>query len=1084
MQSFDLETHLTQPGLLTPPIVCGSIAGESPGSERILPPDEALAVFRELLTGDDVITGANVAYDMGCSSAADPTLLPIIFKAYAENRVYDLLIGQTLDSIAKGYLHKEGIWDPTTRGWLCDARGRKTNRYSLFTCVRLNLGRTDAKANDFWRLRYAMLENVPLTQWPVDAVQYPKDDVRNGVDVTLYQLANLENLHNMREQAETAFALHLGAIWGLRTDQTRYDALSSKVDEIHDVYTARFQKVGWIKPDGTENSSAVKRAIATAYGATGVCARCNGSGRVRPVKVTACRGPKVKNRYAGCGGPSCKTCGGRGTIDALGNEIICRVVEGTGCDGTGLDLSTAPALPRADKGGVKTDRDALMESGDEELFEYGANESEKIHTTYLPWLTGGLSHPINLKPDVLKATGRTSYDMIQQFPRVSALGNHGCAGSSCEWCKGIGVVGKKSDPCPGSPIWGPRACIRARPGRVFCSVDYSAIELCTLAQVCLYTVGGSHMADKINASKDPGRLHTAFAAQMIGLSEDEMVRRVKDGDKKAKDYRQAAKCFHPDTEVLTRNGWRRIADVTYGDEVAACRPCDEKAVEIVWQKPTKLTRRDAGELVHLENEGIDLRVTPDHRMLGFKTNGEWVVTTPEEFGKGRVRGWKNAGTWNGGSREVDERILRLAVAVQADGYVTGRRYAFNLKKIRKIDRLRGHLDPSEYVLKPTGKSASRITLCRETSALIAELLTPGKTIPWWWLELTTYLRWAALEEVEFWDGHRGPKSQAYTYSSGVRENIDVVQALASITDRKTRVKRVKSVWRLTVRRNSHTRGGLVKKRLAPYSGEVFCISVPESFILVRDRGVPVIVGQCANFGFPGGMGSAKLVLTKRKKSEGETKNDDGRKYAGIRFCILLGGKRECGTEKITTWKNRTYPPVCKACVEIVEHTLKPAWFAAWPEMRHYFEWVKKQIDQYGWVPCFGPQDENGKPTIERVRGGVDFTNGANNGFQALAGDGGKAAFRALVREAYLDESSPLFGARFPLWLHDESIAELWRHNAHIAGPRQAVVMVREMRRYTPNVWVVAEPALMEYWYKEAEPVYDADGRLTLWEPQT
>jgi hypothetical protein len=151
-------------------------------------------------------------------------------------------------------------------------------------------------------------------------------------------------------------------------------------------------------------------------------------------------------------------------------------------------------------------------------------------------------------------------------------------------------------------------------------------------------------------------------------------------------------------------------------------------------------------------------------------------------------------------------------------------------------------------------------------------------------------------------------------------------------------------------------------------------------------------------------------------------------------------------------------------------------------MKQYFEWVKKQIDRYGWVPCFGPKDENGNPTIERIRGGVDFTNGANNGFQALASDGGKAAFRALVREAYLDEGSPLYGARFPLWLHDESIAELWRHNAHIAGPRQAEVMVREMRRYTPDVWVVAEPALMEFWYKEAEPVYE-NGTLVPWEPK-
>lgn len=785
MKAFDLETHLIVPGLLAPPIVCGSIADETPGSETVLSHDDALRVLREILESDEVLAGANIAYDFGCVSAECPKMLSLIFKAYTENRVFDIQIGQFLDSIARGFVKKEGLWDPTTRGYLCDARGRKTNRYSLFTCVRLNLGRTDAKDNDFWRTRYAMLENTPIAEWPVDAVQYPKDDARNTVDVAIKQLSTLENLHNMREQAETAFAMHLGAVWGLRVDQSRYDALSAKVDKIHDAYEKRFQGIGWIKPDGKEDSSAVKRAIAVAYGATGTCKRCNGSGKVRNVKTTECRGPKVKGRFKGCSvkiNGDCPTCANTETVSELGNEIICRVIDDSaGCDGTGLDLSTAPALPRSAKDGVKTDRDALAESADEDLIDFGNNEAEKIRTTYLPFLVGGLTHLINLRPNVLVASGRTSYDMVQQFPRVSSLGNHGCTGDDCAWCHGKRVVGKKSEPCPGPPIWGPRACIRARPGRVFCSVDYSAIELCTLAQVCIYTVGGSNMADTINRTKDPGSLHTAFAAQMIGLPVDEMIAQVKAGDKKAKDYRQAAKA--------------------------------------------------------------------------------------------------------------------------------------------------------------------------------------------------------------------------------------------------------------------------------------------------------------ANFGFPGGMGAAKLVLTKRKKNEGTTTGPDGRKYAGIRFCILLGGKHECGTEKITMWKNREYPPVCKACVEIVDHVLRPAWFAAWPEMRHYFEWVKKQISQHSWVPCFGPKDADGNPTIERIRGGVDFTNGANNGFQALASDGGKAAFRALVRESYLDESSPLYGARFPLWLHDESLGELWRHNAHIAGPRQAEIMVREMRRYTPDVWVAAEPALMEFWYKEAESCYDENGKLIPWEPK-
>ena len=48
-----------------------------------------------------------------------------------------------------------------------------------------------------------------------------------------------------------------------------------------------------------------------------------------------------------------------------------------GCDGAGLDLETAPLLPRSDTLGVKTNRDTLTESGDDDLADYGADEFSK-----------------------------------------------------------------------------------------------------------------------------------------------------------------------------------------------------------------------------------------------------------------------------------------------------------------------------------------------------------------------------------------------------------------------------------------------------------------------------------------------------------------------------------------------------------------------------------------------------------------------------------------------------------------------------------------------------------------------------------
>ena len=77
------------------------------------------------------------------------------------------------------------------------------------------------------------------------------------------------------------------------------------------------------------------------------------------------------------------------------------------------------------------------------------------------------------------------------------------------------------------------------PGNVYCSVDYSAGELSTLAQVNLWLPHAfSRMAEAINSGKD---LHSVLGAQMLGLSYDEFRTLVKSKDPIANLIRFAAK---------------------------------------------------------------------------------------------------------------------------------------------------------------------------------------------------------------------------------------------------------------------------------------------------------------------------------------------------------------------------------------------------------------------------------------------------------------------------------------------------------------------------------------------------------------
>lgn len=513
--SLDLETHLIQPGNLAPPPVCGSTAHVEPGDERLLSLAELAEMAPTIVRESELIVGMNIAYDFLILVAYGYVTLEDVFDAYEQGRVFDIGIAEALNAIAEGHLEK----DPRTFGPIM-VNGKQARRYSLDACVKLVLGREDAKANDEWRLKYALLEDTPIPEWPEDARVYPIDDARNAMDVALAQLGQAprgdgstwanRNLHNMKEQALAAWCLHLASAWGIRTDAASVESLRAQVDEEHKAIIEKFTGV-FIRKDGTADQASVKRAVAKAYGAIGACRVCDGTGKVHSAKTgnpITCSNGAYFVKWDTQGKDRDQVREFRRALKA-GDLPVLSLGEGEGCDGTGFDLASAPGLPRTDKGAVQTSRDALMESGDGVLEEYAlVSEVAKMRGTYLPFIEQGTRYPINARSNVLLDTGRSSYDgVIQLMPKSGGI----------------------------------RETITAQAGHLIASDDYSAIELCTFAQAKLDILGRSTMADLINSTKDPGSLHTAFAARMIGTTLDDLAARIKAGEALAKNFRQAAK---------------------------------------------------------------------------------------------------------------------------------------------------------------------------------------------------------------------------------------------------------------------------------------------------------------------------------------------------------------------------------------------------------------------------------------------------------------------------------------------------------------------------------------------------------------
>lgn len=270
--SFDLETHLVQPGLLTPPIVCASFCTSL--TEFWLETDkkEIFWYIKQFLLDEFILAGANIAYDFGCVAATWPELLPLIFAKCDRGEVFDTTIGMYLHAIYHGQLEwfgdgvASGIYDPRTQKRLHNADGKLATRFNLQNSVWITLGRMDAKDNAAYRKSYALLGETPLTEWPPEARQYPLDDAKNTYDLAVEMIARYDNLGDMAPQADFAWCAHLASIWGMRTDPERVNKLSLEAEHEYGLFLNRYRDIGFLRPDLTEDSKRVKEAVRKAYG--------------------------------------------------------------------------------------------------------------------------------------------------------------------------------------------------------------------------------------------------------------------------------------------------------------------------------------------------------------------------------------------------------------------------------------------------------------------------------------------------------------------------------------------------------------------------------------------------------------------------------------------------------------------------------------------------------------------------------------------------------------------------------------------------------------------------------------------------
>ena len=253
----DTETFPIREGLLAPKLVCVQWAKDTAqhhGPINIDLREGARATLEDDLYDDDVLFEMhNGSFDWAVLCNAYPELTQQVFRMLANQRGRDTLLRQKLQQIAAGTMPEN-----TPKGY-----------WSLAGIAKRTLGVEVDKGEDTYRLKYALLDDVPVAQWPAEAVQYATGDITTLRAVSEYQLRQPYQPPDEWLQVAADFCLQLAAVWGLRVDEWRL-GWAQMVMLADDARCVDLLTEAGLFKDGSVNRAAVQAAVERACKAANI----------------------------------------------------------------------------------------------------------------------------------------------------------------------------------------------------------------------------------------------------------------------------------------------------------------------------------------------------------------------------------------------------------------------------------------------------------------------------------------------------------------------------------------------------------------------------------------------------------------------------------------------------------------------------------------------------------------------------------------------------------------------------------------------------------------------------------------------
>jgi hypothetical protein len=455
----DFESTLIGPALQAPPPVC--LSYQYDGGERHLvhvrDPRFAEVLWGAFADPGTTIIAHSASFEVVVSMAYDPEKVGLIFKALNEGRVKCTLVRDKLIAIARGDNHR-GL-------------GFGLDEVATYHGIKHTLN----KANP-WRVRFGELYALDIDQWPAEAVEYSLDDLI-AWDIYKKQERFAEWLKDEDHQVRADVALRLMSCWGVIVDGVQCEQLlewtKKQLDEDLKVLLAhrlvRYQKkAGVMAP--VRDTKAAKVRIEAAYAALGV---------EHPLTKPTDKALEKDPDAVGNTSLDAEAC--EGSQDPV-MESYARFTQANGL------LRKIQRLKRAADAGmpIQASYNVLVDTGRTSCRQGDDPEPGEGYRAYGTQMQN--LERQGTKVDKVDAEGNKIIDPVTGKPcQVPRPGQRECFVAR-------GYVGKYERRLN----YEERLLPGQRPDECLVSVDYDAGEMRTWAQVCLWILGYSDLADILN----------------------------------------------------------------------------------------------------------------------------------------------------------------------------------------------------------------------------------------------------------------------------------------------------------------------------------------------------------------------------------------------------------------------------------------------------------------------------------------------------------------------------------------------------------------------------------------------------------